>query len=184
MKSAAGCLALIGLIGASPGLAQDFSVPTYGVVGPNGSIHMPDTNFRASWPTLGSWTILGDGEATGQHVVYTQPGVIEYYLEHGAFPDGAVLVKELLETETGNYTTGTAAYAAETTGWFVMVKDNHDRFEGNNLWGTGWGWAYFGADDRDLTTTENYRSECKSCHIPARKTDWIYIEAYPVLNGE
>ncbi len=35
---------------------------------------MPKGEFRTSWPMLGSWTILDEGEATGQHVVYTQRG--------------------------------------------------------------------------------------------------------------
>jgi len=178
-----GCLALIGPIGALPGLAQEFTQTTNGVVGSNGSIRMPMGEFRASWQMLGSWTILDEGEATGQHVVYTQQGVVEYYLENGSFPDGAVLIKELLESKTDEYTTGTAAYATEVAGWFVMVKDEHDRFDGNDLWGDGWGWAYFGVDNRETTTTEDYSFECKTCHVPARETDWVYTEAYPVLNA-
>ncbi|SCZ68580.1 hypothetical protein [Epibacterium ulvae] len=74
MKRLLGCLALISPIGALPGSAQEFSVSTEGVVGSNGSIHMPKGEFRTSWPMLGSWTILDEGEATGQHVVYTQRG--------------------------------------------------------------------------------------------------------------
>ncbi|WP_299669777.1 cytochrome P460 family protein [uncultured Ruegeria sp.] len=178
------CLALICPIGAVPGLAQEFPVPTYGVVGPEGSIHMPDGEFRATWPVLGTWTILDEGEVTGQHVVYTQPGVIEHYLETGTFPDGAVLIKELLEAEADEYSTGTAAYATDVTGWFVMVKDKQARFDGNDLWGLGWGWAYFDVGDRQTTTTSDYRFECKTCHVPAKQTDWIFLEGYPVLHTD
>lgn len=184
MKSVFGGFALAGLIAVSPALSQEFTMPTYGVVGPNGEISMPDDNIRANWSMLGAWTILEDGEAAGQHVVYTQPGVIQYYLENKTFPDGAVLVKELLGTKTGDYTTGTAAHATDVSGWFVMVKDQNGRFDGNGLWGDGWGWAYFDADDRTTTTTEDYSAECLSCHVPAQETDWVYIEAYPALAAE
>lgn len=156
---------------------------TNGAVGPDGAIQMPNANIRADWSMLGAWTILEDGEAVGQHVVYTQPGVIQYYLENKTFPDGAVLVKELLEAKTGEYNTGTAAYATNVSGWFVMVKDQNDRFSGNDLWGDGWGWAYFDVDDRERTTTEDYSGECLGCHVPAEETDWVYVEAYPALSA-
>lgn len=93
-------------------------------------------------------------------------------------------MKELLGTKTGDYTTGTAAHATDVSGWFVMVKDQNGRFDGNGLWGDGWGWAYFDADDRTTTTTEDYSAECLSCHVPAQETDWVYIEAYPALAAE
>jgi len=44
--------------------------------------------------------------AAGLHNVYTQRGVAEYFRKNGAFPDGAVLVKELLKAVTAPMTTG------------------------------------------------------------------------------
>ena len=29
--------------------------------------------------------------------------------------------------------------------------------------------------------TKDYRAECLGCHIPAKNTDWIYVEGYEVL---
>ncbi len=105
------------------------------------------------------------------------------YRDTGGFPDGAVLVKELLDTTTETLTTGTVSYAADTSGWFVMVKSDASRFEDNPLWGDGWGWAYFDADDRNTPLTTDYETECKACHVPARKTDWVYVRGYPVLKS-
>ena len=177
-------IGVIALIGALPASAQEFSMSTHGVVGPEGSIHMPKGEFRATWPVLGTWALLDEGEITGQHVVYTQPGVIEHVQKTSSFPDGAVLIKELLDAKSGSYSTGTAAHATNVNGWFVMVKDTQGRFDGNDLWGLGWGWAYFDADDRQTTTTSDYRLECKTCHIPARQTDWVFLEGYPVLHAD
>jgi len=62
-----------------------------------------------------------------------------------------------------------------------MVKDSQGRFPGNPLWGDGWGWSFFGADDRTKPVTTDYRADCLGCHEPARATDLIYSRAYPVL---
>ncbi len=150
-------------------------------VTPEGAVALPQVDFRADWTVLGAWSIDGDEGAEGLHVVYTQPGVAQTYRETGAFPDGAVLIKELLSAQTETLTTGTASYAADVSGWFVMVKDSTNRFPDNPLWGDGWGWGFFSAEAPANLVTQSYKTECKTCHVPARKTDWVYIRAYPVL---
>jgi hypothetical protein len=50
------------------------------------------------------------------HVVYASPGTIAAYRKHGRFPDGAVLVKEVFETATGQMTTGTVSHAENLEG--------------------------------------------------------------------
>ena len=65
-----------------------------------------------------------------------------------------------------------------------MVKDGTGRFAGNKLWGDGWGWAYFDATDRTKTTSTDYETGCKGCHVPAEATDWVYVQGYPVLTGK
>ncbi len=66
-------------------------------------------------------------------------------------------------------------------GWFVMVKDSAGRYPGNALWGDGWGWSWFDAANPTKTTSTDYRLNCKSCHVPAQATDWIYVDGYPAL---
>lgn len=168
---------------AAGATAQDFGLNTHGAVSGSGDIRLPEVNFRANWPVLGGWTVLGEAAADGMHVVYTQPGVIEAYLETGTFPDGAVLVKELLSAQTEEMTTGTVARGDQVQGWFVMVKDTQGRFDGNPLWGDGWGWAFFNADAPTRTVTTNYQDDCVACHVPAETTDWIYTQGYPVLTS-
>ena len=151
------------------------------VVSDVGIISLPKADFRRDWTLLGVWIVNGEPDAKGLHNVYAEQGVVDHYRKTGEFPDGAVLVKELLSATTGDFTTGRISLASGVDGWFVMVKDTKGRFPGNPLWGDGWGWAFFGSKDPEILVTKDYKEECLTCHIPAKDTDWIYTEAYPVL---
>jgi len=147
-----------------------------------GHLHVPG-DYRTSYQFLGSWAIAADdGKASKElHVVYASPGTIDVYRRDGRFPDGAVLVKEVFRTATGEMTTGTVSHADALKGWFVMVKDRANRHPGNPLWGDGWGWSWFDATDPSKTTSTNYKVDCQSCHVPAQASDWIYVDGYPTL---
>lgn len=150
----------------------------------DGKIFLPTVPFRSEWTSLGTFVVNGgeDG-AEGFHSVYTQPDVVQAYLETGSFPDGTVLIKELLGTRTEELTTGNVSYAHGVEGWFVMVKDQNGRYPDNALWGDGWGWGYFSAEDPNELITADYKAECLDCHLPAQDTDWIYIRGYPQLSS-
>jgi len=62
-----------------------------------------------------------------------------------------------------------------------MVKDSKGRFPKNDLWGDGWGWALFEAKDPKKNVATDYKTDCRTCHVPARKDDWVYIRGYPLL---
>jgi hypothetical protein len=148
-----------------------------------GNIKVP-ISYRAKWDHLGTWSIASKGERGGAaefHSVYTQPGTIDAYRKTGAFPDGAVLVKELLQTETGSLSTGKVSWETGIKGWFVMVKDAKGRFPDNKLWGDGWGWALFNADNPTVTVTADYKTDCIPCHLPVKGSDWVYTYGYPPL---
>ncbi len=175
----------------SVSLADDSYTETYEtLVDKDGNISLPD-NFRDDWTFLGTWSIAAEdvkqsSEASGHgaaglHNVYTQRGVAAYFREHDSFPDGAVLIKELLKATTAPMTTGIVSHGSEVEGWFVMVKDTKGRFTTNPLWGDGWGWVLFNASDRHTAVTKNFKTECVGCHIPARDDDWIYTAGYSIL---
>ncbi len=150
-----------------------------------GNISIPK-DFR-SWRFIGTWAVATDEDdkvgSKGFHSVYTQAETVAAFRSTGKFPDGAVLVKELFKATTDTMTTGEISYTAGTEGWFVMIKDTQGRFKGNGLWGDGWGWALFNADDPATTVTEDYKAECIPCHVPAENDDWIYIRGYPELKN-
>ena len=185
-------VAVVLLLPCAMTIADESYTTTYGsLVDEEGDITLPG-NFRSDWTFLGTWSIAakdvetsseasGHG-AAGLHNVYTQAGVAEYFQQNGKFPDGAVIIKELLKATTASMTTGTVSRGAEVEGWFVMVKDTQERFSSNPLWGDGWGWALFNADQPEKSVTQNYKTECLGCHIPAREDDWIYLSGYPILS--
>ena len=194
LPRAAGALAIFAgalIFAATDGPFAETSVDNAGgfqiAADGDGNIRLPEVDYRKDWVSLGPWAVAADEGTSGSqgiHAVYTQRESVEAFRTTGKFPDGAVLIKELFSTVTQDMTTGTVSRAHETQGWFVMIKDETGRFPGNKLWGDGWGWAFFGADDRTKTTTKDYAAECKDCHIPAESNDWIYTEGYPVLRGQ
>ncbi|BCR05657.1 c-type cytochrome [Desulfuromonas versatilis] len=146
-----------------------------------GAISLP-LGVRGEWVHLGSW-VVPDEKAPGYgfHDVYTQPESVAAFRKNGVFPDGAVLVKEIRTVKTDDLTTGRASWAGEPAVWFVMVKDGKNRFAGNPLWGEGWGWALFKAEDPKKNVATSFQKDCMACHIPAKETDWVYLQGYPSL---
>lgn len=147
----------------------------------SGNISLPK-DFRLSMTHIGSWFVPAGG-ASGFHDVYTEAESVRAYRRSGKFPDGATLVKELRASTSGDYTTGkNVSYAnSEVKQWFVMIKDSTGRFADNPVWGDDWGWALIKTDNPKVNVTTNYHTECLACHIPAKKTDWVYTEGYPTL---
>ena len=152
------------------------------VVDSHGNLQVPH-GYRTTYQYLGSWAVAanqGSG-AKELHIVYSSPGAVAAYRSHGKFPDGAVLVKEVYAAATGSMTTGTVSHVESLKGWFVMMKDGRGRHPDNKLWGDGWGWSWFDAANPSKTTSTDYKTNCKACHVPAEASDWIYVSGYPSL---
>jgi hypothetical protein len=152
------------------------------VVDASGNLRVPG-DYRTAYQFLGSWAVAADqGPGSKEiHTVYASPGAAAAYRKHGRFTDGSVLVKEVFETTTGAMTTGTVSHAQTLKGWFVLMKDSKNSHPGNKLWGDGWGWSWFDAANPSKTTSTDYKVDCLPCHVPARATDWIYVQGYPAL---
>jgi hypothetical protein len=148
----------------------------------SGNLHVP-ADYRTTYQFLGTWAVASDaGRASKEvHVVYASPGTITTYRDNGGFLEGTVLVKEVFRAGTGEMTTGTVSRAQTLKGWFVMVKDSTGHYAGNRLWGDGWGWSWFDAANPSRTTSTDYKTDCLSCHVPARASDWVYVGGYPPL---
>lgn len=148
-------------------------------------LQVPAANYRREWVQLGSFSVRADDAEKGAkelHVVYASPETVDAYRKTGAFPDGAVLVKDVFATKTEALTTGLASYADALKGRFVMVKDRGDKYAGQSpLWGDGWGWAFYEGDETANTVTTDYRKDCLGCHEPVRNKDLVYTQGYPVL---
>lgn len=167
------------LIGGLQAQEKGKSLSPY--VDARGGISLPK-DYRGKWTHLGSWAVpMEKAPGRGFHDVYTQPESVEGYKKTGRFPDGTVLVKEIRKINSGQMTTGQAYWDGDIVQWFVMVKDQTGRFKDNPNWGNGWGWALFKADDPKKNVSTSFQKDCIGCHVPAQKTDWIYIQGYPTL---
>jgi len=147
-----------------------------------GNLHVP-SNYRTNYQFLGSWSVAQDQGAGAKemHIVYASPGTAEAYRKSGKFPEGAVLVKEVYGAETAPMTTGTVSHVQTLKGWFVLIKATKNPHPDNKLWGDGWAWSWFDADKPQKTTSTDYHTDCLTCHVPAKDTDWIYIQGYPLF---
>ena len=165
-----------------PGMTATNDPATEAVVDANGNLRVP-SDYRAAYQFLGSWAVAADhGQGSKEiHDVYASPETVAGYRKEGHFPDGVVLVKEVFETATGTMTTGTVSRAQTLKGWFVLVRDSKNSHPGNKLWGDGWGWSWFDAANPSKTTSTDYKANCLPCHVPARASDWIYVQGYPAL---
>ena len=152
----------------------------FDLVDKTGNIRKP-ADYRDLYRTLGTFAVTGLNGDTEMHVTYASPGAAEYYRKSGKFADGTVLVKEVYASDHAQLTTGDAHWASAIKVWFVMIKDEKGRYPGNPLWGNGWGWALFKSDAPDKQVATNYKKDCSGCHVPAKATDWIYVQGYPVL---
>ena len=146
-----------------------------------GNISKP-VDFRDRYELLGVYTVL-DPKGDQLHVTYASPGTAAYYRKTGKFPDGAVMVKEVSTMDHAQLTTGDSHWASAVQVWFVRIKDTKHRFPNSKLWGDGWGWALFKAGDPDRQVATDYEKDCLGCHMPARSTDWTYLQGDPVLKS-
>jgi hypothetical protein len=154
----------------------------FDLVDKTGNIRKP-TDYRDHYQALGTYAVL-DPKGNQMHLTYASPGAAAYYRNNGKFADGTVLVKEVFGTDHAQMTTGDAHWASGTKVWFVLIKDDRQRFPNNPLWGEGWGWALFKADAPDKQVAVDYKKVRLGCHIPAAPTDHIYVQGYPVLSSK
>lgn len=189
-------IAAASLLFASSALSDPALNKTYKkLVDKTGNITLP-SDYRQTWSFLGSYFVenapaAGMTEAAAAsfdvHTVYTQPDAADYYRKQGKFPDGAVLIKDVNATKSEALTTGLARYEDAPKVTFAMVKDDKNRFKGNQAWGEGWGWALFTPDSPKSQTTD-WKGEgfnnCHGCHLPVKSQDWVYTQGYHSVLGK
>ena len=145
-------------------------------------LQVPAVDYRKEWVQLGTFSLLPPADGAQEiHVVYTARENADAYLKTGRFPDGAKLVKDIFAARTEALTAGTSSYAGDLIARFVMVKDGAGKLGTGPRFGDGWGWASYEGAEMKRTVTTNYQNDCLGCHVPARATDLVYVQGYPLL---
>ena len=172
--------------------AQQAKQPGGAQFTPDGKMKLP-TGYR-EWVFIGSPltpNALNGGKASFPefHNVYVERRNFDAYQKTGTFPEGTVLVKELVLLQKPTFPDG-SQQAPSGRGYFqgafncmdVSVKDTKKYAKTN-----GWGYYTFGhhAEPCEATSAESSAAECAGCHIAnVAKTDMTYVQFYPVLQAK
>ena len=149
----------------------------------NGEMQIPK-DYR-QWVFVGAPVTphdLNNGKAAFPefHHVYIDPAGFAAYKKSGKFPDGTVLVKELVTVGATSSSSGNGYFAGEFIGIAVSVKDvkRFPKEPGS--------WAYFnfmGDDGEPLASAKaQATANCNVCH-QNNTEDWVFTRHYPVLRA-
>lgn len=147
-----------------------------------GNLVRPD-NHR-EWVFVGAPVTpndMNDGSAAFPefHNVYIDPLSFAAWRETGAFPEGTVILKELVSVGGKSLPSGNGYFQGDFVSLEAMVKDRR-RFEGEP---GGWAFFRFGeAPDYQPTGTRMATESCNTCHAAAAD-DYVFTETYPVLRA-
>lgn len=124
---------------------------------------------------------MNDGKAAFPefHNVYIDPASFASYKKSGTFPDGTVILKELVSVGGKSMDSGNGYFQGEFTSLEAMVKDRK-RFTDEP---GGWAFFRFGEAPNYNPTGARMKTEsCNSCHSGANE-DYVFTDTYPVLRA-
>ena len=114
------------------------------------------------------------------HNVYIHPDDFEHYRKTGKFPDGTILVKELVSVGSKAAVSGNGYFMGEFIGLEATIKDSK-RFKDEPGY-----WAYFsfGHAYPLADTAESFPAPaCNACHEASAADDFVFTQYYPVLRA-
>ncbi len=115
------------------------------------------------------------------HIVYINPSSFKEYKKTGKFPDGTIIVKELVSVGAKQAPSGNGYFMGNYQGLAASVKDpNRFPKEPGN-------WAYFNftGEGGKLVKTAKAQptASCNTCHQANAAEDWVFTQYYPVLRA-
>jgi hypothetical protein len=157
---------------------------TTAVFNATGELMLPK-DYR-QWVFLGAPVTpneLNNGKAAFPefHHVYIHPANFAAYKKTGSFPNGTILVKELISVGAKSASSGNGYFPGDYIGVAAAVKDSK-RFpkEPGN-------WAYFsliGEGGKPLASAKaQATAACNTCHQDGAAQDWVFTQFYPVLKA-
>jgi hypothetical protein len=127
------------------------------------------TGYR-QWPHVKSMVILSNknplfSQFGGIHHVYVNPDGLKVMTKGGSFPDGTVLVFDLLEAKEENeaYVEGARKLVA------VMVRDPV-KYKATG----GWGFEAFKGDSKTERVVTDPVGQCFTCHQAQKDNEFVF----------
>jgi len=115
------------------------------------------------------------------HNVYIYPAHYKKWKKTGSFPDGTILMKELVSVGSKQAASGVGYFMGEFIGLEATIKDSK-RFKSEPGH-----WAYFSftrEGRKPAKTSKAFPSnKCNFCHQAFAKDDWVFTQYYPVLRA-
>ncbi|MCA9077607.1 MAG: cytochrome P460 family protein [Planctomycetaceae bacterium] len=124
---------------------------------------------------------MNDGKAAFPefHNVYIDPASFASYKRTGEFPQGTVILKELVSVGGKSMASGNGYFQGEFISLEAMVKDE-ERFANEP---GGWAFFRFGeAPHYEPTGKRMETTSCNTCHAGADE-DYVFTDTYPVLRA-
>ena len=124
---------------------------------------------------------MNDGKAAFPefHNVYIDPASFSSYKQTGSFPNGTVILKELVSVGSKSMDSGNGYFQGEFVSLEAMVKDT-SRFSSEP---GGWAFFRFGEAPNYNPTGARMKTEsCNTCHSGASE-DYVFTDTYPVLRA-
>jgi len=125
----------------------------------------------------------GNSNFPEYHNVYVQPEAFQHYRDHGEWPEGTILLKELqltggkaAEKDGSHYeTSGRGYFPGPVNGVDASVKDSSRFSESKN-----WGYFNFGhhAPPYEANAMAAPIASCAGCHIANAHEDMVYMDMY------
>jgi hypothetical protein len=161
--------------------ADDFPKPVFN---DKGELLRPDTSYR-EWIYIGTPLTPNDmnpPEASFPdfHNVYIHPSDFDHWKRTGTFPDGTVIIKELVSVGTKQAVSGNGYFMGEYTGLEATIKDSK-RFKDEPGY-----WAYFsfGHSYPLADSAQAFPAQaCNACHAASAADDFVFTQYYPVLRA-
>ncbi len=114
------------------------------------------------------------------HNVYIHPGDFAHYKATGDFPDGTIIIKELVLVGAQQAVSGKGYFMGEFTGLEATVKDSKRFKDEPGHWAYfSFGHSYPLADTAAAFPT----AACNACHDASAAQDFVFTQYYPVLRA-
>lgn len=144
------------------------------------------TGYR-EWVFIGSPLTpndMNDGKAAFPefHNVYIDPASWNPWKKSGAFPDGTLIIKELVSVGSKKAASGNGYFQGEYIGLEASIKSKQHFPETPGHWGF-FRFTIEGSPELHKTATVQPVDNCVACHQARAAQDQVFTQYYPVLRA-